>query len=152
MANDNFKETDFVFNMSLETLMRMNRCLMGMNYYGTTNDLNSWRSYCDTLYRELYPFLNDLKDYKEKNEKLQNHIKTLRHISNIFNNLKANDDTNPFITNKFVDALQDYDATLRLCMKELGFLMKKEENKFSRMLKEYLGDEEDEESEVSEET
>ena len=68
MARGEFSEfgMDQPFNMALAFLNRCHDALVGCNESRQMNDTFAWKEFLDTLFLELYPYMDDTESMKKK--------------------------------------------------------------------------------------
>lgn len=116
-------ESKYIFNMSLETLKRMNQLLYGMASAKIQNDFMVWRSFSDALDDELSPFCNE-EDFK----RIKEAITKVNKLQLVYNRYKFSSSDTSRVDSKMREALKQYDRILRDIMQKLGFLMAKGED------------------------
>lgn len=128
-------EGNYTFNMSIETLRRMNNILIFMNTCSIQSDFNNWRIACEALANELSAFFDDLDE--DDINALTKCVQELNDTQMIYNNMLENGESSGEIVSNFRTCITNYDRKLRQFMKDLKLLMHKGEDMGSLMGRQY---------------
>ena len=129
-------EGEYTFNMSIETLKRMNNILILMNTYSIEGQFNEWRIACETLANELSPFFDSMKEVNTIDE-LTKIVEELNDAQIIYNVNLENGENSGETMSRFRTCLTAYDRRLRKVMLDLKLLMHKGEDMGGLMGKQY---------------
>ena len=117
-------QSAYVFNMSLETLRRINYQLWEIYMAKKEKNINELFNCLVILEQELVPFFVKLKQREEKLKKMNDIKNNLNKSLKRYNNYSRINNRIP--NSIFSDAyskLVEYDSTLRIFMQELKILM-----------------------------
>ena len=118
MAEDEYK-----FNMSMESLMRLNKQLYAIwESKRLRNPMNLHRDLI-ILEEELYPFLLKLKNYEDDMKRLRDVKGKVGKAAQMYFNAKSYGEGSAHLEPKLYAALSEYDGLLRRFMQELKLLM-----------------------------